>query len=282
MVDRVVWLRRIVYSFIWVDVLVLTPWVRDHGRVPSSLYRPVLLARVLHLPTPTEQLVDVVLVALLVASLIAALGRAPRFAGAVVFALYLEWMLIAFSYGKVDHDRFTFLVALAVLPTVAARASSARDTAKFAVLAIQVTAVLTYLLSVYAKHRFGGGLGNWVDSTTLLRAVTRRGSSIGDALTHSPWILHTAQYGIVAMELASPLLLVPGRVGRAMLAMVAMFHLVTFATVRIIFAPHVVCLAAFLPLEKLSGRTREQADRPKLRARDLRPGEVLVHPDVAG
>jgi hypothetical protein len=272
MTERVVWLRRIVYPFVWLDVLVLTPWVRDHGRVPTDLYRPLLIGRLLHLPTPTETLVHVVLAALLVASAIAALGRAPRLAGTAVFVLYLEWMVIAFSYGKVDHDRVTFLVALAVLPTVRAaepaggaaqdartpaldaaeRACERSDQhARFAVTCIQVAAVLTYLLSVYAKARFGHGLFTWLDSTTLLRAVVRRGTFIGDALTHAPVVLHVAQYGVVAMELASPLLLVRGRVGTVMLATVVAFHLVTFATVTILFVPHVVCLAAFLPLERL-------------------------------
>ena len=248
MVQRVLWLRRLVYAFVWVDVLVLTPWVRDHGHVPHDLYRPLLLERVLHLPAPTPRLVGVVLVALLASSAVAAVGRAPRLAGVAVFALYLEWMFIAFSYGKVDHDRFTFLVALAVLPTVD---HLRRDTAVFAVRAVQVAAVLTYLLSVYAKHRFGGGLETWLDSTTLLRAVVRRGTFIGDVLAHQPWTLHLAQYAVVAMELASPLLLVPGRVGKAMLAAVVLFHLATFATVTILFLPHVVCLTAFLPLEKI-------------------------------
>jgi len=248
MVQRVLWLRRLVYAFVWVDVLVLTPWVRDHGHVPRDLYRPLLLERVLHLPAPTPRLVGVVLVALLASSAVAAVGRAPRLAGVAVFALYLEWMFIAFSYGKVDHDRFTFLVALAVLPTVD---HLRRDTAVFAVRAVQVAAVLTYLLSVYAKHRFGGGLETWLDSTTLLRAVVRRGTFIGDVLAHQPWMLHVAQYLVVGMEMASPLLLVPGRVGKAMLAAVVAFHLATFATVTILFLPHVVCLTAFLPLEKI-------------------------------
>jgi hypothetical protein len=270
-----VWLRRFVYAFVWLDVLVFTPWVRDHGHVPGDLYRPLAVARLLHLPAPTPHLVTTVLVALLATSAIAALGRAPRIAGAAVFVLYFEWMLIAFSYGKVDHDRFTFLVALAVLPTVDILR---RDTAVFAVRAVQVAAVLTYLLSVYAKHRFGGGLDSWLDSTTLLRAVVRRGTFLGDAHAHEPWTLHVAQYAVVAMELLSPLLLAPGRVGKAMLAAVVAFHVATFATVTILFLPHVVCLTAFLPLERLSDASER---RQLLRARHLRPGQVLVDPDVA-
>src|SRR5688500_6853574 len=112
-------------------------------------------------------------------------------------------------------------------------------------------AVATYLLSVYAKHRFGGGLDQWVDSTTLLRAVARRGTSLADPLAEVPIVLLVAQHLLVAMELLSPLLLVPGRVGRVMLAVVVGFHAITYATVTISFLPHVVCLLAFLPLERL-------------------------------
>jgi hypothetical protein len=52
--------------------------------------------------------------------------------------------------------------------------------------------------------------------------------------------------------LASPLLLIGRRVGRTMLAVCFVFHAVTYATISIIFLPHVVCLLAFLPLEKLA------------------------------
>lgn len=256
MTERVVWLRRIVYAYVWLDVLVLSSWVRDHGRVPGGLYRPVRLARMLHLPAPTPTVVGIVMLLLLASAAVAALGKAPRIAGTAVFILYLEWMLIAFSYGKVDHDRFTFLVALAVLPTVQLRRE---DTAAFAVRAIQIGVVLTYLLSVYAKHRFGGGIVTWANSTTLLRAVVRRGTVLGDVLSGAPWVLHVAQWLLVMLEALSPLLLVPGRVGRTMLAVVVAFHLVTFATVTIIFLPHLVCLTAFLPLGARRARARPAA-----------------------
>ncbi|MBW8827315.1 MAG: hypothetical protein JF603_13340 [Acidobacteria bacterium] len=101
---RIAWLRTILYGFVWFDVLVARPWVRDHGSVPRSLYHPLLVARVLHLPVPTAPMTTAVMLTLLVAAAVAAAGRLPRAAGAMVAALYLEWMLIAFSYGKVDHD----------------------------------------------------------------------------------------------------------------------------------------------------------------------------------
>jgi hypothetical protein len=46
-------------------------------------------------------------------------------------------------------------------------------------------------------------------------------------------------------------LLKRGRIGRAFLLLAFSFHLVTYASITIIFLPHVMCLLAFLPLERL-------------------------------
>jgi hypothetical protein len=245
-------LRTILYGFIFVDVLVTTSWVPMHGDVPGELYRPLLIGRLLPLPTPGPVLVSVVEGALLLCAAAALWGRWPRLAGAAVFALYLEWMVIAFSYGKVNHDRFAIIVALAVLPTVGRtrwRDRTPDEAAGWALRCIQVAVVLTYLLATLAKLRYGGL--DWVSGSTLMRAVLRRGTSLADPLVDYPWVLYLAQYGLVAFELASPLLLWPGRVGKAALVMAAGFHAVTWAAIKISFLPHVVCLLAFVPLERL-------------------------------
>ena len=255
--SRVAWLRLFVYGFVWVDVLVLRPWVRRHGDVPAVLHDPLAINSWLPLPTPTPAVTDAVMVLLLATAALAATGRASRVIGAVVGLLYLEWMLIAFSYGKVDHDRFAFLVALAVLPTVGR--ASLRDhrvsaKAGWAIRSIQLAVVATYFLAVVAKHRYGDGLLTWLDSTTVAGAVVRRGTFLADPLLERPWTLHATQYVIVALELASPLLLVGGRIGRWMLATLVAFHAATFAGVDIAFWPHLLCLLAFVPLEVLGGR----------------------------
>ncbi|MFN2587744.1 MAG: HTTM domain-containing protein [Actinomycetota bacterium] len=164
----------------------------------------------------------------------------------------LEWIVIAFSYGKVDHDRFAFLVALAVLPTVGRISwndESSDEKAAWAIRCIQIAVVATYFLSTFAKFRFGGF--DWVNGATLLRAVLRRGTDLAAPLETAPELLRVAQWGIVVFELASPLLLTRGRIGRLYLASAFLFHAVTYATIRIVFWPHVACLLAFLPLEKL-------------------------------
>jgi hypothetical protein len=249
---RIAALRTILYAFIFVDVLLTTAWVAAHGQVPGELYEPLLIGRILPVPVPGPVLVPVVEALLLISAAIAATGRWPRLAGIAVAALYFQWMVIAFSYGKVDHDRVAFLVALAVLPTVGAArwGDESRDTAAgWAVRAIQIAVVLTYFLAAFAKFRFGGL--DWMTGATLMRSVIRRGTDFGDLLVNVPLVLTATQWFIIAFELASPLLLVPGKLGRAMLVVCLIFHAVTFATISIIFLPHVMCLLAFLPLERL-------------------------------
>jgi hypothetical protein len=251
---RVAWMRTFLYAFIWADVLVLRPWVRLHGDVPGILYKPLAIGNLFHLPTPTHTFTLAVMLLLLTASAVCATGRSPRALGILVAFLYLEWMVIAFSYGKVDHDRFGFLVALFVLPTVGAASHDDRrpdERAGWALRCIQLGAVATYFLAVIAKARYGHGLFTWMNSTTLLRAVVRRGTFIADPLMHNPWTLHVTQWFIIALELASPLLLVRGRVGRWMLITLATFHAVTFACLTIAFWPHLMTLLAFVPLERL-------------------------------
>jgi hypothetical protein len=225
---------------------------------------------------PTPRVVDVVEV-LLVLSTVAALllavgvgrrlpsGVTPLFSVAVAL-LYGEWMVIAMSYGKVDHDRFALLVLLAAVATVGpARVGQMRlsEPAGWAVRCIQVAVVATYLLAAVAKFRFGGF--GWVNGSTLVWAIIRRGTPLGDPLLHVPWLLHITQWGIVAMELGTPMLLVLtylSRTGRlawrrpaARLCALYLwglfaFHVLTFATISILFLPHVVCLLAFAPLER--------------------------------
>ncbi|GAC1443806.1 MAG: HTTM domain-containing protein [Mycobacteriales bacterium] len=247
---RIVMLRRVAYLFVPVDMLLTTPWVWSHAHEPGELYRPLLIDRVLHLPTPGAW-VTVLGVTLIVASLAAAAGRLPRVLGVAVAALYLEWMVVAFSYGKVDHDRVGFLVLLAVLPTVPRRDDEA---AGWAVRMTTLAVVATYFLSAVAKLRFGGL--DWVDGATLTRAVIRRGTGLSKHLLDHGWVLHAFQYVLVAVELlVSPLLLVRWRDPRRTWLLVGgfyLFHLMTFLAISIVFLPHCVALLALLPLERMS------------------------------
>ena len=260
---RIAVLRVVVYLFVPVDVLLTTTWVRGHAQVPGELYAPLRLGRVLPLPTPgpwVEALQVVLVLAALGAAFAAACSRLPRITGWLVAVLYLEWMVVAMSYGKVDHDRFAFLVALFVLPTVGRAALPDRErteAAGWALSMIALAVVATYTLAAVAKIRYGGW--GWVDGSTLTWALLRRNTPLSEPLLDAPAVLHAAQYGLLLMELAiAPLLLVRWRDPRITWGLAGLFlgfHLMTFSMITIIFLPHCVALLSFLPLERLVPRS---------------------------
>nr|WP_233606368.1 MFS transporter permease [Micromonospora sp. Llam0] len=269
---RVAALRTVTYLFIVFDLLVYMSWVRTRGDVPAELYEPLAFARFLHLPAPTGVVVDLIWWSLLLLAPLAATGRFPRTLGWSVFAFYFAWLIVAMSYGKVDHDKFAFLLALAVLPTVgAARHGDHRPSqaAGWSLRMIQVAVVCTYFFAAYAKIRFGGW--GWLTGSVLARAFLRRGSELADLIAAVPYALIAAQIGIVVFEALSPLVfLTRGRLRYAVVGFFYSFHLLSFATISISFAPHLVAMGAFLPLEKvrpvvwvrrLAGRDRT-LDRP--------------------
>ncbi|MGY1711114.1 HTTM domain-containing protein [Geodermatophilus sp. SYSU D00758] len=256
---RIAVFRTIAYLFIPVDVFLTTAWVRAHADVPTEYYQPLTIGQLLPLPTPTSTVVHVVQWALLAAALAAATGRAPRLLGSAVFLLYLEWMVIAMSYGKVDHDRIAYLVALAVLPTIGRvrrRDRRSSEAAGWAVAAVFVTVMLTYFLAAWAKMRFGGW--DWATGSTLARAIVRRGTVFSDWTLEVPGLLVAAQWAILVLEFAAPLMLL-ARSDRARIALVVFllgFHVAVFASVRIIFLPHCVAILVLLPWERLPELTR--------------------------
>jgi hypothetical protein len=250
---RVAAFRTVVYLFVALDPVWFTPWVRSHAAIPGVFYQPVLVGRLLHLPTPTPLLVNCIFWAMIPLAVAAATGRAPRLLGWTVFALYFEWMIIAMSYGKVDHDRFAFLLALAVLPTAGhARHGETRMTERggWALRVTQLAVIATYFLSSWAKLRFGGV--GWLTSATLERALIRRGTPLTDLLTSSRWPLVLAQFGIVAFEMSSPIVFfVRSRLRYWIVAYFYLFHLMVMLTITISFAPHQVAMTSFLPLERI-------------------------------
>lgn len=279
---RVAALRVLVYLFAWYDVFVYSPPVPARAGVAGA-YRPLAIERLLHLPTPTHAFAVAIQIAVPCMATLAATGRAPRLFGWVTFALYLDWITMGDSYGYIAHDRFAFIVALAVLPSVgAARRGdlATSERAGWALRCIQVAVIATYALSVCAKLRFGGI--NWANGSVLTWAVLRRGTSLGRPLLHHPTVLHISQWGLFCAEALSPVVLfLRGRWLYLGVAAMLSFHLVSHETIGISFLPHVVCIFAFLPLERLatrSGRTARTrptaaADPlPRPRSRQASPG----------
>ena len=280
---RVAAFRTLVYLFIAGDLVVFTPWVRSRVGVPGELYQPLLIGRLLPVPPPTPALVGAIFWALLLLALLAATGRAPRLLGWAVFALYLEWMIIAMSYGKVDHDRFGLLVALAALPT-AGRARHGDPTRTeaggWALRVTQIAVICTYFLAAWAKFRFGGL--DWATGSVLARAIIRRGTELADLIAQVPHLLILAQFGILAFELLSPVVFVlPERWRLAVVGFFYSFHLVTVATITISFAPHLVAMTSFLPLERARPVVWARRLVRRHREDDAAPAAPLTGPEPA-
>jgi hypothetical protein len=171
-----------------------------------------------------------------------------------VFVLYFEWMIIAMSYGKIDHDRFGLLVALAVLPTAGRARHGDKELTEaggWAFRLTQIGVICTYFLASIAKLRYGGLA--WLTGATLTRSFIRRGTELAHWLLGIPGFTTVSQIGIVGFELFSPLVfVVKPKVRAAMVAGFYAFHLVTFCLITISFIPHQVAMACFLPLEKVT------------------------------
>ncbi|HEX8003677.1 MAG TPA: HTTM domain-containing protein [Mycobacteriales bacterium] len=250
-------LRRVVYAFVVFDMFVLVNDVVPHGYAPASLYRPILVPRLLHLPAPTPAYVQTLRAVLVTAAVVGALGRLPRAAGWVVAVAYLDWIFLGFSYGKVDHDHLALVVALFTLPLAGPARGVARGTvseaAAWTLRCIQVAAIATYFLSAYAKLRHGGWW--WANSATFAWALSRRATSLAEPLIGHPAVLVAGQWGLLVMELLTPVVLfLRGRALAVALGVLVAFHVTTYLAIEIHFLPTVVCLLAFVPLERLAER----------------------------
>ncbi len=253
---RIAYLRWLVYGFVLIDVLFLHTSGWYHGFADPQWYQALKIGQLLNLPAASVLLVQSIKWVTVVAALIALSGKGSRWSGWVVALSWSWYQYIAFSYGKVDHDRGDFVIALLLLPTVGFahfRDLRRSEAAGFAIRMIQLGAIAAYFLSGIAKLRFGGsqwGL-SWFNSATLARAVLRRGTPFGQFFLEYPWFLHAAQWFILTAELLSWIIFfLPERWRRLMVLGWFLFHAGVYATITIAFWPHLVMMLGFLPLEK--------------------------------
>lgn len=251
---RVAVLRAVLYGFVVLDVLFVANDVIPHARVPD-LYQPTLLARLLHLPTLPLWGAYLLLLVVVLSCAGAVWGRYPRLAGWAAFASFWWWMLSSQGFGYVSHDHLALMVATLVLPTVGAaryRDDRTSQAAGWALRCVQLAVVLTYFGSAMSKWSRTGSLAAWANGSVFTWAILRRGSDLARWSLEYPTLLRAGQWGLLGLELLSPLAFVLRR--RWLWAWIALFlgfHLATFLALGIHFLPTVVCWAAFLPLERL-------------------------------
>ncbi|MCQ0012312.1 hypothetical protein [Actinomadura madurae] len=109
----------------------------------------------------------------------------------------------------------------------------------------------------------------WPNGSTVQWALSRRGTPIGRVFIDHPLLLKASQWFMFTAEAISPVLLfLRGRPLYLLVLFFAGFHVVTYALMTIHFLPHAIWLAAFLPLERLTGLLPE-----RLRGRAPEAGE---------
>jgi vitamin K-dependent gamma-carboxylase-like protein len=255
---RVAVLRTLVYLYVPADLYVRTAQVVPHAYGSPDLYKPVDLLRLLHQPAPAPWFAQTLRVVIIATSLLAAAGLWPRAFGIIVALAYADWACLAMSYGKVDHDHLAILVAVAVLPTVpdvSWRSSDRSEAAGWALRCIEIGVVATYFLAACAKMRFGGW--HWPNGAIFAWAIVRRGTPLARPLLHHPTVLLLAQWGLLMLEASTPALLFLRQRWRVVgVAGLLLFHFTTWLTITINFAPLVVCLLVFVPLERITAATR--------------------------
>lgn len=266
---RVAAMRFLAGAFIMVDWWWYMPWIIGHRHVPGELYQPLFIGRILPLPVPNYWIVVGTLLVLLAATVPMMFNKAPRLFGWIVAITYFEWMIIAMSYGKVDHGKFAFLLLLFLLPTMPKARWGDRTTLSehvgWGFNLVQIGVVCTYFFAAWAKFRYGGF--EWVNSATMTWAIIRRGTDFSTWLLDFPWMLRLSQWGIVGFELLSPivLFLTAKRLRYGIVAFFYSFHLVVYLSVGISFLPHMVAMACFLPLERIDPPALARRSRNRLR-----------------
>lgn len=270
---RLALLRRLISAFVVLDVLVISNDVIGHAENPQ-FFRPMLLARLLHLPPVDALGAWSLLVVILAAGALGALGVLPRLTGAVLAVAFFVWMLYSQGYGYVSHDHLALMVAVAVLPTAGPARLTDRDLSRpagWALRAMQLGVVMTYFASVLAKTVIAGSPAIWANSAVFAFAIIRRGAPWVRWMLDVPWIFVPAQWGLIMLETISPLaLFLRGRALYVLMGVFLAFHLATFVALGIHFLPTVVCWAAFLPLERIRWHRR----------RGARPQDAQAIPDA--
>ena len=187
-------------------------------------------------------------------------SRAPADRLVLVAIAWCWYQYVAFAYGKVDHDRGDFVVALLLLPTVGmAHLSDERrsQAAGFALRVVQVSAIATYFLS--ASPRSGSAAGTGSTAPPWCAPSSGAGPRSGTGSCTSRRSCTRSSGCIVIAELSSPVIfLVNERWRRRLVGAWYLFHASVYATITIAFWPHLVMMLAFLPLEDYVARLRRR------------------------
>ena len=286
--ERVAVFRILVTGFALVDVTLVSNYMFQYSTVDRSFFEPVLLLELLGLvtdPVPSpggHRILYAVMVAALLASFV---GYRTRLALLVAAPLYLYHWSLFNSWGKVNHGKIPAVIALLVLVVAPAayrysvdalrRRRSGRGDAGpvldplggWVLRIVGVTVVGAYLLSVLAKLMNAGP--TWPLQPVVASELLIVDGPIAQALVERPELLVVAQAVTMLAEVAAVLAFVGGWPRNIVLAVLAMFHLSSYALLETEFTGFLVCYAVFFRLEEIPPALRAIASSRSRTATDV-------------
>ncbi len=249
-------------------------------------WNPVFLLEVLGVEPPGEK-TAVAVFWILIASLVCGmLGLATRVATAVAAVLFTYWAAVHYSFGQPHHDCIVLTFALWALAFAPAGHAVSVDGllrrrgrpseggavdrvpgAAFPIRFTRVSAAIGYFFAGSTKLALGG-LG-WANGYTLQAIMLGYRSDWSATLAGSTRLCQLMQVGLLAIQLAFPLVLLPGKWGRYarwfFIPGAVSFHLIAMKTMNTgsFLTLWFVVVAAFVEWERVPAFLRRiAAQRP--------------------
>lgn len=267
-VRRVRLTRSLVFGYATAWLVLRGPYIADVAHLPARRFEPIGVLGWLSAP-PSGWIVAIVWLVTLAACVSAAANRRVRATAPIGAVGMLTLATYTSSFGQVFHSEHLLVLHAAVLAVAVVVEPPEPDdgvTSGWPLNLMMSIVVVAYVVAGVAKLRHSGI--DWIAGDVLRHAVAMDNlrklllddwySPIGGWLSAVAWIWGPIAFVTIAVEIAAPVALAPGRARVAWIALAWGFHVGIFVLMAISFPYQLVGIAyaAFLPLERIVDRLR--------------------------
>lgn len=262
---RLALVRSLTFGYAVAWLLLRGPYIADVARLPDRRFEPVGVLGLLENPPPGP-LVALIWIVTLAACVAAAANRRLRTSAPIASVGVLVLATYTSSFGQVFHTEnllvlHTVVLAFAVLVDPV---DPDAETSGWPLRLMMSIVAVAYVVAGVAKLRHSGI--DWVTGDVLRNAVAMDNlrkllfddwySPIGGWLASVGWIWLPIALVTIAVELAAPAALLPGRLRYAWIALAWGFHVGILVLMAISFPYQLlgVAYASFVPVERIADR----------------------------